>query len=211
MSQQWFAVAELSYDLGSAHLSLLCLLPAAAGDTNHKDRQAAIDRFMAVKDRKPSRSASPAAAAAAAASAGSGAAGGAASREGSVAAPGGAADEGAPFVFLLSTRAGGQGITLTSADTVIIYDSDWNPQVGGTAATQLHQLCQWRCYSQLPADMLAVCNPAARCSACVLPGACADIAAFADIGSAAAGVCCVALCLHRMTFRPWLAATALAR
>lgn len=34
------------------------------------------------------------------------------------------------FVFLLSTRAGGQGITLTAADTAIIYDSDWNPQVG---------------------------------------------------------------------------------
>ena len=33
------------------------------------------------------------------------------------------------FVFLLSTRAGGQGITLTAADTVVIYDSDWNPQV----------------------------------------------------------------------------------
>ena len=29
------------------------------------------------------------------------------------------------FVFLLSTRAGGQGITLTVADTCIIYDSDW--------------------------------------------------------------------------------------
>jgi chromodomain-helicase-DNA-binding protein 7 len=32
-------------------------------------------------------------------------------------------------VFLLSTRAGGQGITLTAADTCIIYDSDFNPQV----------------------------------------------------------------------------------
>lgn len=40
------------------------------------------------------------------------------------------------FVMLLSTKAGGVGITLTAADTCIIYDSDWNPQVTNPQVTR---------------------------------------------------------------------------
>ena len=44
------------------------------------------------------------------------------------------------FVFLLSTRAGGQGINLTTADTVVLYDSDWNPQVDLQAMDRAHRI-----------------------------------------------------------------------
>lgn len=46
------------------------------------------------------------------------------------------------FVFLLSTRAGGLGINLTAADTVIFYDSDWNPTMDQQAMDRAHRLGQ---------------------------------------------------------------------
>jgi superfamily II DNA/RNA helicase len=46
------------------------------------------------------------------------------------------------FAFLLCTRAGGLGINLTAADTVIIYDSDWNPQNDLQAQARCHRIGQ---------------------------------------------------------------------
>jgi len=48
------------------------------------------------------------------------------------------------FVFILSTRAGGLGINLTAADTVIFYDHDWNPSNDAQAMDRAHRLGQTR-------------------------------------------------------------------
>jgi SNF2 family DNA or RNA helicase len=43
------------------------------------------------------------------------------------------------FIFLLSTRAGGLGLNLQTADTVIMFDSDWNPAMDQQAEDRAHR------------------------------------------------------------------------
>jgi len=48
------------------------------------------------------------------------------------------------FVFLLSTKAGGLGINLTAADTVILHDIDYNPYNDKQAEDRCHRVGQTR-------------------------------------------------------------------
>jgi hypothetical protein len=59
------------------------------------------------------------------------------------------------FVFLVSTHAGGEGVNLQAADTVIIFESDWNPQKDKQAKARVHRLGQQRkvlCLSLVSVD-----------------------------------------------------------
>ena len=44
--------------------------------------------------------------------------------------------------YFLHHRAGGEGVNLFTADTVILYDSDWNPQVDVQAMARVHRIGQ---------------------------------------------------------------------
>ena len=46
------------------------------------------------------------------------------------------------FIFLISTRAGGLGLNLMTANTVVLYDSDWNPQMDLQAMDRAHRIGQ---------------------------------------------------------------------
>lgn len=69
------------------------------------------------------------------------------------------------FCFILSTRSGGVGVNLTGADTVIFYDSDWNPTMDAQAQDRCHRIGQtrdvniyrYRRLSTLPCVLCCIC------------------------------------------------------
>ena len=67
------------------------------------------------------------------------------------------------FAFLLSTRAGGLGINLATADTVVIFDSDWNPQNDLQAMSRAHRIGQKDTVNIYRQARLASCCGAKMC------------------------------------------------
>lgn len=67
-------------------------------------------------------------------------------------------------MFLLSTRAGGLGINLTAADTVIFYESDWNPTLDLQAMDRAHRLGQTKDVSSFSPSPFLLMYPFVICS-----------------------------------------------
>ena len=84
-------------------------------------------------------------------------------------------------VFLLSVRAGGVGLNLQAADTVIMYDTDWNPQIDLQAQARAHRIGQKREVS--PPPLPGTCRPLSYCHALVAPPAEAMVAFEAALHS----------------------------
>lgn len=62
------------------------------------------------------------------------------------------------FCFILSTRSGGVGVNLTGADTVIFYDSDWNPTMDAQAQDRCHRIGQTRDVNIYRYDTVLACR-----------------------------------------------------
>ena len=78
-------------------------------------------------------------------------------------------------VFLLSTRAGGVGLNLQAADTVIMYDTDWNPQIDLQAQARAHRIGQQKevCLHPLVVHKVAGASRLHRmCSKAAAVGSC---------------------------------------
>jgi len=74
------------------------------------------------------------------------------------------------FACLLSTRAGGQGLNLTGADTVVIHDMDFNPQIDRQAEDRCHRIGQTKpvtIYRYLPIIFLTPINIRKSAKSCV--------------------------------------------
>jgi SNF2 family DNA or RNA helicase len=71
-----------------------------------------------------------------------------------------------PRVIVVSLKAGGTGITLTAADTIIYYDPWWNPAVMDQAADRAHRIGQTKtvhliklvCHNSIEEQILALCE-----------------------------------------------------